>query len=195
MKIKTPLGATPLEDEILRQLIPNLTTQDELNEFEAENIIEAELWAKTSRSLRKNLISATGLVSLHKKMFGKTWDWAGKLRWRQTSIGVAPEEIQNALGVLLGDVEYWLENKTYNLEEIAIRFHHKLVWIHPFPNGNGRFARLAANLMLEYSGQPRFSWGQTNLSKTSEVRKHYINALKKADKFEKFNEILLFAKS
>lgn len=195
MKIKNLPGATPIDDEVLQQLIPNLTTQGELNEFEAENIISAELWAKTSSSMRKNLISATGILSLHRKMFDQTWEWAGKTRWNQTSIGVTPEEIQNTLGVLIGDVNYWLENKTYNLEEVAVRFHHKLVWIHPFPNGNGRLSRLAADLQLEYSGEPRFTWGKTSLLKEGENRKIYIKALQKADRLDEYSDLLAFAKS
>lgn len=85
MKIKNPPGATPLDDEIIQQLIPNLTTQGELNEFEALNIASAELWVRSSRSIKKNLLSATGLYSLHKKMFDQTWQWAGRTIAEQTT--------------------------------------------------------------------------------------------------------------
>lgn len=195
MKIKNPQGATPLDDEVLKELIPNLTTQDELNEFEAANILKAELWAKTNRSIRKNLISASGILSLHKKMFDETWKWAGRTRWRQTNIGVAPEEIQNAMGALIGDVNYWIENKTYSLEETAVRFHHKLVWIHPFPNGNGRLSRLAADLILEYNEMPRFKWGGGSLAKDGENRQSYLKALRDADQLDEYKSLLKFAKS
>ncbi len=97
------------------------------------------------------------------------------------------------VGVLLGDVKFWLEHKTYPIEEIAIRFHHKLVFIHPFPNGNGRFSRLAADLLLEYNGARRFTWGATNLSKDDEPRKKYLAALRKADRDKGYDDLLVFA--
>lgn len=195
MQIKNPPGATPLDEEIMRQLVPNLTTQGELNEFEAQNIALAELWVRSSRTLKKNFLSATGLYSLHKKMFAQTWKWAGRTRWKQTNIGVPPQEIQNALGRILGDIKFWLEHKTYSIEEIAIRFHHKLVLIHPFPNGNGRFARLATDLLLEYNGAKRFTWGAVDLANNEEQRNIYLAALRKADRDEGYDDLLMFARS
>lgn len=193
MRIKTPTGATPLDSETLQLLIPNLTTQTELNEFEAQNIAEAMLWAANSQSLKKNLISATGIIRLHKKMFDETWQWAGKFRWKQTNIGVSPETIQNELGALLGNVQYWLDNKTYPLEEIAVRFHHKLVWIHPFANGNGRCSRLAADLLLQYNRGQKLNWGSQDLAKESEIRNRYLKALRLADQND-YTPLMKFAK-
>lgn len=193
MRIKTPTGATPLDSETLQLLIPNLTTQTELNEFEAQNIADAMLWAANSQSLKKNLISATGIVRLHKKMFDETWQWAGKFRWKQTNIGVSPETIQNELGALLGNVQYWLDNKTYPLEEIAVRFHHKLVWIHPFANGNGRCSRLAADLLLQYNRGQKLNWGSQDLAKESEIRNRYLKALRLADQND-YTPLMKFAK-
>lgn len=195
MKVRNPPGATPLDDEALKGLIPNLTTQAELNEFEEQNIARALLWAQSSRSLKKNFISATGLILLHKKMFEETWEWAGEFRKRQTNIGVAPEKIQQELGILLGNVEYWLKNKTYPIEEIAIRFKHKLVWIHPFVNGNGRHSRLVADLFLELNGEKPFTWGRDSLIEKSPSRKTYIQALQVADKSEKYEKLINFARS
>lgn len=192
MKIKNPLGATLLDDETLQGLIPGLTTQMELDEFEAEGIARATLWAQHSRFLSKNLLSATGLCRLHREMFKNTWQWAGKFRVRETNIGVAPEKIQNDLKILLDDVQYWLKHQTYSLEEIAVRFHHRLVWIHPFPNGNGRFSRLATDLFLKQQSQNPGSWGKENLGQMNEKRTTYISALKMADREENFNELLRF---
>lgn len=181
MKIEVPSGATPLDSDALQMLIPNLTTQRELNEFEAQNISDAVVWAQKSRKLKKEILSASGLMSLHRKMFDQTWTWAGKFRWRQTNIGVAPDKIQNELGALLGNVQHWIENKTYTIEISSIRFHHKLVWIHPFPNGNGRFSRLAADLLVEFNEGRKLSWGSKDLTKESENRNQYLNALRAAD--------------
>lgn len=194
MKVRNPLGSTPLDDEALG-LIPNLTSQGELNEFEEQNIARALLWAKSSHSLKKNLISATGLIQLHKKMFEETWKWAGEFRKRQTNIGVSPEKIQQEMGNLLGNVEYWIKNKTYPLEEVAIRFKHKLVWIHPFVNGNGRHSRLVADLFLELNGEKPFTWGRDSLAEESSHRKTYIHALQIADKSEKYEPLIKFARS
>lgn len=192
MNIQNLPGATPLEPEVLEQLIPSLTTQPELNAFEAQNIAKAELWARGSRKLKKELLTASGLHLLHKKMFDETWKWAGENRWLATTIGVDVGRIGNELGGLLGDVKYWIEHQTYSLEEIAVRFHHRLVWIHLFPNGNGRFSRLAADLFLEQNGKRRLSWGGENLSKMGETRKEYLRALQSADQGE-FAPLIAFA--
>lgn len=195
MKIESPPNATPLDHESLKGLIPGLTTQAELDEFEAAGIARASLWAFSSRKLKSELLSATGLCSLHKRMFEQTWEWAGKFRVRETNIGVTPARIQNDLGVLLGDVKFWLEQQTFSNEEIIARFHHRLVAIHPFPNGNGRFSRLAADLLAEQLDLPAYSWGQGNLTKSSLQREQYIKALKKADSTEAYQELLQFMRS
>ena len=195
MKILSPPGATPLDDETLQGLIPGLTTQGELDEFEAAGIARALVWAYSSRSLKKDLLSASGLCLLHKKMFAETWNWAGIFRRKETNIGVAPENIQNQLAILLGDVQYWLEHQTYTAEEIVARFHHRLVWIHPFPNGNGRFSRLAADLLMNQMEDSKFSWGQEQLGRMGEKRAAYIQALKIADQQDQFAPLIRFMKS
>ena len=195
MKIQSPPGATPLDDETLQGLIPGLTTQGELDEFEAAGIARALLWAYSSRTLKKDLLSASGLCLLHKKMFAETWHWAGQFRRKETNIGVSPENIQNQLAILLGDVQYWIKHETYPNEEIVARFHHRLVWIHPFPNGNGRFSRLAADLLMKQLEDSIFSWGQEHLGRMGEKRAAYIQALKVADKQEHFGPLITFMKS
>lgn len=196
MKIENPPGATPLDDEALRGLIPSLTTQGELNEFEERNIADAIGWALKSRKLRAELLSAAGLMLLHEKMFDQTWKWAGDFRSKDLNIGVDWHRIQSELGQLLGDVKYWLENKTFPIEEIAIRFSYKLVWIHPFLNGNGRFSRLAADLLMIYNGHQKFSWGSQNLTSTSDARDTYLRALRKVDRNnEDIGDLIKFSKS
>ncbi len=189
-------GATPLDEEVLQGLIPGLTTQRELDEFEAVNIARARLWAQGSRSLKRDLLSISGLKKLHNKMFEDTWEWAGSFRLKDTNIGVSPAKIQSDLAILLGDVLYWLQHQTFSKEEIAIRFHHRLVFIHPFPNGNGRFSRLTADLFLDQQGLPRFTWGKSYLDQNPQnARGRYIQALQKADREENYSDLLEFAKA
>ncbi len=195
MKIKEIAGATPLDDETLQGLIPGLTLQVELDEYEAQNIARALLWAQTSHSIKRDLLSITGLKKLHGKMFEDTWKWAGQFRTRGTNIGVYPQVIQNDLAILLGDVKFWIHNHTYSVEEIAIRFHHRLVYIHPFPNGNGRFSRIATDLFLVQMKHSKFSWGRGDLAQINAVREEYIRSLKIADREDKFDQLLKFAKS
>lgn len=197
MKFEEIDDSTPLAEEDKAKLIPNLKTQAELNEFEAQNIAAAIIWARGSSKLKKNLLSVTGLKLLHKKMFNKTWNWAGEFRQRATSVGVDKDRIQSDLKILLGDVEFWMKNETYSIEEIAIRLHHRLVWIHPFPNGNGRFSRLATDLFLKHNDQPTFTWGSgQNLQALGEVRDQYIRALRVMDKDrDSIGDLLSFAKS
>lgn len=192
MKVKQVFGATPFDPT---GLIPNLTTIEELNEFEAANITEALLWAQDRKALKTEILTATGLYLLHKKMFDQVWEWAGKLRKSQTIPGVPVECIQQEVGVMLGNVKYWIEEETFSIEEIAIRLHHKLVWIHPFPNGNGRWSRIVADLFLYFNRQPRFPWGPDDLLKETDARKKYIEALRIADDSDNYKPLLKFAKS
>jgi Fic-DOC domain mobile mystery protein B len=126
-------------------------------------------------------------------MFNKTWKWAGQFRIRQTNIGIESHQIRDQLAVLCADAKYWLENSTYSLPECAVRVHHKLAQIHPFVNGNGRHARLVADLMMFYNKQPQFSWGGKSLLDSEDlIRQTYLEALKKADA-GKFDRLIQFA--
>ncbi|PCJ25768.1 MAG: mobile mystery protein B [Rickettsiales bacterium] len=173
-------GATPLSPDEVYNLIPShLMTQKELDEWEQYNIIKAETWA--SQRKRADFLSTKFVVDLHKKMFNETWKWAGKFRTRQTNIGIEAIHIPVELKLLFDDIEFWIENATYHPREIAVRLHHRLVFIHPFPNGNGRLSRLVADLYMDYQGQARFSWGSCNLTSDSAVRQAYLSALREAD--------------
>lgn len=195
MKISSPPGSTPIDPEALAQLIPNLITQEDLNEFEAANIARAMNWAYKSKTLKSDFLSVGNIRLLHEKMFDETWEWAGKFRRKETSIGVDPAIIQNSLGILLGDAKYWLEHKTFPMDEIAVRFHHRLVKIHPFVNGNGRLSRLAADLLMEFNGETRFTWGMHSLVEASANRTLYLKCLRVADKTGDVKALLEFAKS
>ena len=156
-----------------------ITLHSELNEAEARNIAQAQIWLMSNKN--KDIFSDTFLRELHKKMFGDVWKWAGVYRTSERNIGVAPYQIPIKLMQLFDDVKFWIENKTYSNREIAVRLHHKLVQIHPFPNGNGRVSRLMADLVLGKLEGTKLYWGNTNLVNVSEVRSSYIAALRKAD--------------
>ena len=195
MKFSSPEGATPIDPDTLHDLIPSLATQVELNEFEAANISKAMEWADRSRKLKGNLLSISGLRLLHERMFDETWKWAGKFRRRELNIGIEPSQIQPTLASLMEDVKYWLENKTYSLDEIAVRFHYRIVKIHPFLNGNGRLGRLSADLLMEFHGGEKFSWGAKSLTTDSDNRAQYLKFLREADKTGGVKSLLRFARS
>ena len=177
-------GATSLDpNEIEGLLLSHISTRSELDRWEQDNINEAFDWLENRRP--KNILTESFMKQLHKRMFGNVWKWAGKFRKTEKNIGVAWYQISIDLKNLCDDVEYWIEHKTFLPDEIAARFHHRLVFIHMFPNGNGRHARLMADVLLEHVlEQPTFTWGSGSLSTPSEVRKKYIEALRNADNDE-----------
>ena len=173
-------NSTPLTAEEKNGLkLKWITLRSELNEAEARNIAQAQLWLASNK--KKDVCSDTFLRNLHKKMFCDVWIWAGEYRTTERNIGVAPYQIPMKLMHLFDDLNFWIENKTYSNHEIAVRLHHKLVQIHPFPNGNGRVSRLMADLVLQKLEGETLYWGDTNLVDVSEVRRKYIDALRKAD--------------
>jgi Fic-DOC domain mobile mystery protein B len=172
-------GGTELSEEEREGLIPSyITLRNELNEAEQANILEAEDWAFARN---RDPLDEYFLDNLHKRMFGNVWKWAGTHRTTGKNIGVDAYRIPTDLRQLLDDCRYWIENGTYEPDEFAARFHHRLVAIHCYPNGNGRHARLAADLLLRKMGQERFSWGGKNLVDLKETRKRYIAVLRAAD--------------
>jgi Fic-DOC domain mobile mystery protein B len=181
MKFDLPEGATPIDADEALGLIPAIATQGELNDFEAANIVEGATWARRSRKIKSSLLDQGTLRQLHKQMLGEVWTWAGKYRTTQKNIGCAAWQITTTMKALEDDVKTWIAHGTYSQTEIAARFHHRLVWIHPFVNGNGRFARLATDLLCGQQEWPIPTWGSTNLVKQSQTRSEYIQALRMAD--------------
>jgi Fic-DOC domain mobile mystery protein B len=186
---------TPLSPDEQADLIPSLSTQEELNEWERQNILEAYAWALSRRNLRRNdPLTEPYIRELHRRMFDETWRWAGNYRNSEKNIGIPHREIRDRLGGLLGDAGYWLEHQTYPADEIAVRFHHRLVAIHPFANGNGRHARLMADILAQKQNAPAFTWGSANLGSTGVMRRQYIEALQAADAHD-IQPLLQFARS
>ena len=172
-------ASTPLTAEERDGLIPSyVTLRHELNEAEQANILEAEQWAFARK---RKVLDERFLMALHKRMFGRVWRWAGKFRHTERNVGVAPYRIATDLRQLLDDCRYWIENGTYLPDEVCTRFHHRLVAIHPFPNGNGRHARLVTDLLLVALDRPHFTWGRINLVDPSKTRHAYVAALRAAD--------------
>lgn len=172
-------AATPLTPEEREGLIPNyITLRHELNEAEQIGIEEADRWAF---SRRRKVLEEKFIRQLHRRMFGDVWRWAGDFRTTARNIGVDAYRIGVDLHQLFSDVTYWIEHATYPIDEIVARFHHRLVQIHPFPNGNGRLSRLAADLLAVQLGVERFSWGRANLVEAAATRRAYVDALRAAD--------------
>ncbi|MER0171494.1 MAG: mobile mystery protein B [Nitrosomonas sp.] len=183
---------TPLTDEEREQLIPAyITLRHELNEAEQINIGQALRWA-TAR--KRDVLDQNFLRQLHKRMFGDVWRWAGRYRTSARNIGVDAYRITMDVHQAIDDACYWIEHKTYPPDEIAVRFSHRLVAIHPFPNGNGRVSRLIGDLLAQQLEQEPFTWGRANLVDVGETRARYIEALRAADNHD-IKPLLLFARS
>ncbi|AYN05482.1 mobile mystery protein B [Flavobacterium sp. 140616W15] len=196
LKIEYINGQTPLSEEELEGLkIPSISTRGELDEFEQLNIEKAIEWTMRLKIKPEQLFSEKFITDLHKKMYSDVWKWAGNFRRSEKNIGIKSYKIGTELKQLLDDVLYWFQNDTYSKEEIAIRFKHRLVSIHCFPNGNGRHSRLMADLILDkLFNENYFTWGKSNLVKANEIREKYIKSLREADN-QNYEPLILFAKS
>lgn len=183
---------TPLTAEEREQLIPSyIALRRELNEAEQINIAEASKWLS---SRRRDVLDQAFLNDLHKRMFGEVWRWAGQCRQTPRNIGIDAYRIPTEMRQLIDDVQYWVDHETYAPDEIAVRFSHRLVAIHPFPNGNGRFSRMVGDRLAVQLGRPRFTWGSVNLVDAGATRAAYIAALKAADEHD-IEPLLAFARS
>lgn len=186
--------ATPLEyEEMEGLLLTHITTRAELDRWEMDNINEAYQWSEKLK--KKNILSEDFICLLHKRMFGNVWKWAGTFRKSEKNIGTPWVQIAVELKMLCDDANAWLEFNTYSPDEFAARFHHRLVYIHPFANGNGRHARLMADLILEklFKSKP-FTWGKAVLTKQGKSRSAYIKALKAADRHD-YSFLMQFVRS
>lgn len=180
MKRADPIGATPIDPDEVEYLIPtHITTRADLNEWENANILEAESWAFSRR--RSDLLTPAFMCRLHKEMFGRTWIWAGEYRKSDKNIGLPWQQVPVEVRKLCDDCRFWIDNGTFGVDETAARLHHRLVVVHPFINGNGRHARLMADLLLFNQDKARFQWGRGSLQGAEVVRDRYLKALYAAD--------------
>jgi Fic-DOC domain mobile mystery protein B len=191
--------ATPLTEEDLAGLRPAwITTRSELNQVEADNIFAGRIWAFRRRAVKFWYLQDGQLERIHKQMLGDVWTWAGAHRRRPTSVGIDPHRISVALRDLRDDTVAQIGDGVhlaYPADELAVRYHHRLVSIHPFPNGNGRHSRLITDLLVRDLGIDDFSWGASDLATAGDARSRYIAALRLADRESAFRGLLAFARS
>lgn len=174
-----PDGATPVDPDEAEALLPrHIRTRSELNVWEQTNILEAAKWVRRART---RALSEPTIRELHRRMFNETWEWAGRYRTSDKTIGVYWATIATKIKNMVDDGQYWLKDATYPLDEAAARLHHRLVKIHPFPNGNGRHARLWCDMFLRQQGRPVFEWRNRELDSEGQARTSYIAALRAAD--------------
>jgi Fic-DOC domain mobile mystery protein B len=180
MKFEYLPGATPIDPDEAAGLIPShITLQRELNEYEASNILEATEWLVARR--RGDPLDEAFIHEVHRRMFRHVWKWAGEARRSDKNIGARWFEIPPQLRHVVGDIRVQIEHKSFSPAEIAARFHHRLVAVHVFPNGNGRHARVMADMLLKELTGSRFEWGRDSLVANNELRAQYIAALRAAD--------------
>ena len=176
-------GQTPLEEEEKEDLrIKTISTRGELDEFEQANIEKAIEWSLKTNPKYEKILTVTFIKEVHKRMFSDVWDWAGTFRKTNKNIGVDKYQIEIELTQLMEDCRFWIENHTYSEDEIAIRFKHRLVKIHPFPNGNGRHSRLCVDILISKGLKNEiFTWGSNNITDQGETRTAYLEAIYDAD--------------
>lgn len=173
-------GATPLDpDEAAGLLARHIATQRELNEWEQENILAATRALWTGAPV--DPLDEIAVRAVHGRMFDRTWQWAGTYRHSNKNLGVEWQQVPVRVRELVDDARWWRDHTTYEPVELAVRLHHRMVFIHPFANGNGRHARLLADLLLHHLGLPALSWGRASLTEHGDTRERYIAALQRAD--------------
>lgn len=175
-------GATPLDPDEAEELIPgHISTQGELNSWEQHNIVAGRRWAFGKNRTVTDLMDERFVRELHKRMFDSTWKWAGTFRKTDKNIGQEWTQISMVLRQLLDNTHWQIEHHITPLHEVAVRFHHALVLIHPFPNGNGRHSRLMADLLQRSLGLPDLTWGADLALAKGDVRTAYLSTLRSAD--------------
>jgi len=179
-----PEGATPLSsDDLLGLKLPHIQTRAQLNEVEAANILQGQNWISGLKALTlEDIFSRDFVVTLHKNLLGDIWEWAGTFRLRELNIGVDPKNISVDLHNFLEDAKCWVEFKHFSDLELSARIQHRLVQIHPFPNGNGRHSRIFTDIVRMFLlNKKPLKWANVKLEDMSKERTDYIDGLRKAD--------------
>ncbi|MBL4830442.1 MAG: mobile mystery protein B [Aliivibrio sp.] len=195
--VENPEGATPLSPDDMQGLKhKHVDTREQLNELEAANILQGQMWAsKLTNPTLENIFERSFVTNLHKALFGDVWEWAGIFRQRELNIGVDPKNISVDLHNFLEDARCWIEFKHYNNLELSVRIQHRLVQIHPFVNGNGRHSRVFTDIVRVYLlGEKPMKWANAKLENMTEERSSYISSLRKADA-EDFSEFIKYLQS
>ena len=195
MEFQYAPGATPLDPDEGAGLVPShITTQADLNAWEQANILQAVRWV--ARQKKRDLLTEGFVRDLHRRMFDQTWKWAGTFRQSNKNIGVDWTQVAMKLRNLLDNTRFQIDHKVFEPDELVVRFHHQLVWVHAFPNGNGRHARLMADVLAQQLGRPRMTWGGADVELVSmgTVRDRYLRALREADQGQ-WSALIAFARS
>ena len=195
MEFQYAPGATPLDPDEAAGLVPShITTQADLNAWEQANILQAVRWV--ARQKKRDLLTEGFVRDLHRRMFDQTWKWAGTFRQSNKNIGVDWTQVAVKLRNLLDNTRFQIDHKVFEPDELVVRFHHQLVWVHAFPNGNGRHARLMADVLAKQLGRPRMTWGGADVELVSmgTVRDRYLKALREADQGQ-WSALIAFARS
>lgn len=195
MEFQYAPGATPLDPDEGAGLVPShITTQADLNAWEQANILQAVRWV--ARQKKRDLLTEGFVRDLHRRMFDQTWKWAGTFRQSNKNIGVDWTQVAVKLRNLLDNTRFQIDHKVFEPDELVVRFHHQLVWVHAFPNGNGRHARLMADVLAQQLGRPRMTWGGADVELVSmgTVRDRYLRALREADQGQ-WSALIAFARS
>ena len=195
MEFQYAPGATPLDPDEAAGLVPShITTQADLNAWEQANILQAVRWV--ARQKKRDLLTEGFVRDLHRRMFDKTWKWAGTFRQSNKNIGVDWTQVAVKLRNLLDNTRFQIDHKVFEPDELVVRLHHQLVWVHAFPNGNGRHARLMADVLAQQLGRPRMTWGGADVELVSmgTVRDRYLKALREADQGQ-WSALIAFARS
>ena len=195
MEFQYAPGATPLDPDEAAGLVPShITNQADLNAWEQANILQAVRWV--ARQKKRDLLTEGFVRDLHRRMFDQTWKWAGTFRQSNKNIGVDRTQVAVKLLNLLDNTRFQIDHKVFEPDELVVRFHHQLVWVHAFPNGNGRHARLMADVLAQQLGRPRMTWGGADVELVSmgTVRDRYLKALREADQGQ-WSALIAFARS
>ena len=195
MEFQYAPGATPLDPDEAAGLVPShITTQADLNAWEQANILQAVRWV--ARQKKRDLLTEGFVRDLHRRMFDQTWKWAGTFRQSNKNIGVDWTKVAVKLRNLLDNTRFQIDHKVFEPDELVVRLHHQLVWVHAFPNGNGRHARLMADVLAQQLGRPRMTWGGADVELVSmgTVRDRYLKALREADQGQ-WSALIAFARS
>lgn len=189
-------GQTPIDEEEKEDLLlRTISTRGELDEFEQANIEKAIEWSLKNSFFRDVVLSIGFIKELHRRMFSEVWGWAGTFRKSNKNIGVDKFSIELELYKLTEDCRFWIANRTYPEDEIAVRYKFRMVSIHPFPNGNGRHSRICGDILVSHVlNRPVFTWGGKRIVEEGETRKRYLDALYKADQGD-VGPLLEFARS
>lgn len=183
-------GQTPLPPELQKGLKPkNVQTVGELDEYEEQNIAEGLVWLE--RSSAKSL-DYSFWITLHKKLFGDVWNWAGQIRTHELNNPdfLLPHHIRTELAKIIGDANYWLEHDTYPKKEIIARLHEKLLTIHPFANGNGRWSRILTEYICLKNKIDAPTWNVKKKDEPVKRRKEYIEAVELARHKKQFENLI-----